>query len=99
MNPANLPPRWRCEDYPLCEVALRELGRIKSSETKGIEFKVKVADLERKAVPKVVKLSTPASLLNASCLRKKQNTQTRDGGKIPQEASEESPHYPGCKLE
>eukprot|EP00924_Labyrinthula_sp_SR-Ha-C_P007895 snap_masked-scaffold_28-processed-gene-4.64-mRNA-1 protein AED:1.00 eAED:1.00 QI:0/0/0/0/1/1/2/0/151 len=39
-------------DHPLYQVALKELGRVKTSDTKGIEFKVKVADLEMKAVPK-----------------------------------------------
>eukprot|EP00924_Labyrinthula_sp_SR-Ha-C_P008686 snap_masked-scaffold_37-processed-gene-2.65-mRNA-1 protein AED:1.00 eAED:1.00 QI:0/0/0/0/1/1/2/0/196 len=52
INPGNLLPRWRYKEHPLYQVALKELGRVKTSETKGIEFKVKVADLEMKAVPK-----------------------------------------------
>eukprot|EP00924_Labyrinthula_sp_SR-Ha-C_P005543 augustus_masked-scaffold_68-processed-gene-0.5-mRNA-1 protein AED:1.00 eAED:1.00 QI:0/0/0/0/1/1/4/0/425 len=50
-HPDNLLPRWRYQDHPLYLVALKELRRVKTSETKGIEFKVKVTDLEMKAVP------------------------------------------------
>eukprot|EP00924_Labyrinthula_sp_SR-Ha-C_P004027 snap_masked-scaffold_3-processed-gene-11.11-mRNA-1 protein AED:1.00 eAED:1.00 QI:0/0/0/0/1/1/2/0/576 len=50
--PSNLLRRWRNQDHPLYEVALRELGRLNKSGGKGIEFKVKVADIEMNAVPK-----------------------------------------------
>eukprot|EP00924_Labyrinthula_sp_SR-Ha-C_P003612 augustus_masked-scaffold_3-processed-gene-0.3-mRNA-1 protein AED:1.00 eAED:1.00 QI:0/-1/0/0/-1/1/1/0/403 len=52
IHPGNLLRRWRYQDHPLYEVVLRELGRLNNSGGKGVEFKVKVADIELNTVPK-----------------------------------------------
>eukprot|EP00924_Labyrinthula_sp_SR-Ha-C_P001140 snap_masked-scaffold_7-processed-gene-14.30-mRNA-1 protein AED:1.00 eAED:1.00 QI:0/0/0/0/1/1/2/0/158 len=54
-SPAGILQGWRYQERPLYQVAVKELGRVRTSETKGIEFKVKVAGLEMKAVPKSAK--------------------------------------------
>eukprot|EP00924_Labyrinthula_sp_SR-Ha-C_P009386 augustus_masked-scaffold_2-processed-gene-22.40-mRNA-1 protein AED:1.00 eAED:1.00 QI:0/0/0/0/1/1/2/0/538 len=78
INPGNLLPRWRYKEHPLYQVSFKELERVKTSETKLIEFKVKVADLETKAVPKSGEAKY--SRLLAECTLLAEEAKHSDGG-------------------
>eukprot|EP00924_Labyrinthula_sp_SR-Ha-C_P011880 snap_masked-scaffold_76-processed-gene-0.16-mRNA-1 protein AED:1.00 eAED:1.00 QI:0/-1/0/0/-1/1/1/0/219 len=65
IDKVNLLPRWRFQEYPLHEVALKELGRSTTSEEGVLNFNVKVPGFKDLKVPK--KPGVRFSMLKTAC--------------------------------